>query len=173
MVSRPRKLKADAPNTAQIACGREQNNKYTALSSVAQRPNITFVIPQRVYEELGVAPARSTPGQTPINSAIDAGWVSVIDELNYTNPTVSAVMDDVRGYIARSSDRAEDTIEKADAALGGVAVQLLEEGDATHVRVVTTDEDAGNGVVAAIESQGYEGQIEFKNGFVLIDELVS
>ena len=155
-----------------IACGREQNNKYTALSQVAQQPGTTFVIPRRVYEELGGAPARSTPGQTPINSAIDAGWVTVFDELDYTNPTISAVMDDVRGYIARSSNRAEDTIEKADAALGGVAVQLLEDGEATHVRVVTTVQDAGNGVVAAIEAQGYEGRIEFKDGFELIDELV-
>ena len=96
----------------------------------------------------------------------------MVGELDYANPTVSAVMDDTRSYIARSSNRAEDTIEKADAALGGVAVQLLEDGEATHVRVVTTDQDAGNGVVAAIEAQGYEGRIEFKDGFELIDELV-
>jgi hypothetical protein len=52
-----------------IACGRQQRNKYTALERFAQRNDITFVIPQRVYEELGGAPDRSTPGQTPINSA--------------------------------------------------------------------------------------------------------
>jgi hypothetical protein len=56
-----------------IACGRQQNNKYTALEQFARRYDITFVIPRRVYEELGGAPDRSTPGQTPINSAINAG----------------------------------------------------------------------------------------------------
>jgi len=39
-----------------IACGRQQNNKYTALERFARRHDITFVIPQRVYEELGGAP---------------------------------------------------------------------------------------------------------------------
>src|SRR6056297_4075560 len=82
-----------------IACGRQQNNKYTALERFARRRDITFVIPQRVYDELGGAPDRSTPGQTPINSAIDAGWVTVADDPDYTNSTVSKVMDTVRGYI--------------------------------------------------------------------------
>lgn len=62
-----------------VACGRQQNNKYAALERFAQRNDLTFVIPQRVYDELGGAPDRSTPRQTPINSAIDAGWVRVAD----------------------------------------------------------------------------------------------
>ena len=49
-----------------IACGRQQNNKYTALERFAAQNDLTFVIPQRVYDELGGAPDRSTPGQTPI-----------------------------------------------------------------------------------------------------------
>ena len=95
-----------------IACGRQQNNKYTALERFARRNDLTFIVPQRVYDELGGAPDRSTPGQTPINSAIDAGWVAVADEPDYTNGTVSRVMDDVRSYIARSSNRSEDRIKK-------------------------------------------------------------
>lgn len=154
-----------------IACGRQQTNKYTALARFAQHHESTFVIPQRVYEELGSAPDRSTPGQTPINSAIDTGWVTVADALDYTNPRVAAVMDDVRGFIARESNRDEDQIEKADTALGGVAIQLLDRGDATAIYLITTDTDAGNGVVAAIEAQGYDGQIEFKDGFELIEEI--
>ena len=109
-----------------IVCGRQQNNKYTALERFARQNDLTFVIPQRVYDELGGAPDRSTPGQTPINSAIDAGWVTVADEVDYTNSTVSQVMDDVRSFIARSSNRNEDQIEKADTALAAVAVELLE-----------------------------------------------
>lgn len=112
-----------------IVCGRQQNNKYTALERFARQNDLTFVIPQRVYDELGGAPDRSTPGQTPINSAIDAGWVTVADEVDYTNSTVSQVMDDVRSFIARSSNRNEDQIEKADTALAAVAVELLEGED--------------------------------------------
>jgi hypothetical protein len=154
-----------------IACGRQQNNKYTALARFARRNEISFVIPQRVYEELGGAPDRSTPGQTPINSAIDTGWVTVADELDYTNSTVSSVMDDVRSFIARASNRDEDQIEKADTALAGVAIQLLDRGDAEYIHIVTTDTDAGNGVVTAVESHGFPDRIEFENGFELIAEI--
>ena len=154
-----------------IACGRQQRNKYTALERFAQRNEITFVIPRRVYEELGGAPDRSTPGQTPINSATGNGWVTVADELDYPNPTVSSVMDDVRSFIARESNRPEDDIEKADAALGGVAAHLLDTGNTSAVCVLTTDHDAGNGVVTAVEANGFEGQITFKDGFELISEI--
>lgn len=154
-----------------IACGRKQNNKYIALERFARRNEITLIIPQRVYQELGGAPDRSTPGQTPINSAIEAGWVTVADEPDYTNSTVSSVMDYVRRYIARSSNRAEDQIEKADTAIAGIAVQLLLGGDASFVYVVTTDIDAGEGTVSAGEAHGFEEQIKFINGFELIDEI--
>lgn len=154
-----------------VACGRQQNNKYTALERFANRNDLTFVIPQRVYEELGGAPDRSTPGQTPINSARDAGWIRVADEPEYANSTVSKVMDDVRSYIARSSNRDEDQIEKADTALGAVAATLLDTGTVRFVCVVTTDIDAGEGVVAALGANGFEDRIQFKNGFELIDEI--
>jgi hypothetical protein len=154
-----------------IACGRQQNNKYIALERFSRRYDITFVIPQRVYEELGGAPDRSTPGQTPINSAIDAGWVTVADDLDYTNSMVSRVMDDVQRYIADSSNRNEDHIERADAALGAVAVNCLLNGEADSIVVVTTDTDAGKGVVAALEANGFQGRVWFKDGFELIDEI--
>lgn len=153
-----------------VACGRQQNNKYTALERFAQRNDLTFVIPQRVYDELGGAPDRSTPRQTPINSAIDAGWVTVSDEPDYTNSTVATVMDDVRSYIAGSSNRDEDQIEKADTALAAVAVELLQ-GENEFVCIVSTDIDAGEGVVAALDTNGFENRAQFKNGFELIDEI--
>ena len=153
-----------------IECGRQQNNKYTALERFTKRNDLVFVVPQRVYGELGAAPDRSTPGQTPIDSAIDAGWVRVADEPDYTNSTVSRVMDDVRSFIARTSNRDEDRIEKADTALAGVAVELLQ-GTYDLVCVVTTDVDAGEGVVAALEANGFEDRGQFKNGFELIDEI--
>lgn len=153
-----------------IACGRQQNNKYTALQQFAERNSLTFIIPQRVYDELGGAPNRSTPGQTPINSAIDSGWVTVATEPDYTNSTVSQVMDDVRSFIARSSNRNDDQVEKADTALAAVAVAALHE-EADYVCLVTTDVDAGRGVVAALEANGFANQVRYKNGFDLIDEI--
>lgn len=154
-----------------IARGRQENNKYTALERFAAQNDLTFVIPQRVYEELGGAPDRSTPGQTPINSALDAGWVRVAAEPEYANSTVSRVMDDIRSYIARSSNRPEDQIEKADTALGAVAATLLDNSDVRYACVVTTDTDAGEGTVAALAANGFEDRIQFRDGFELINEI--
>ncbi|GAA0721072.1 hypothetical protein J2744_000379 [Halorubrum trapanicum] len=154
-----------------VACGRQQNNKYTALEQFARRNDITLVIPQRVYDELGGAPERSTPGQTPINSAIDAGWVAVAEEPDYTNSTVSQVMDDVRTFIARSSNRREDQIEKADTALAAVAAERLDTGDVEFACIVTTDIDAGEGIVSVLSRNGFDDRVQFKNGFELIEEI--
>lgn len=44
-----------------IKCGRQWYNKYTALERFVQRNDLTFVIPERVYEELGGSLGRSTP----------------------------------------------------------------------------------------------------------------
>lgn len=153
-----------------IACGRQQNNKYSALERFSRQNDITFIIPQRVYGELGGAPNRSTPGQTPINSAINAGWVEVADEPDYTNGKLSKVMDDVRTFIARSSNRNEDHIEKTDTALAAVAVDQLQQ-TSDSVCVVTTDIDAGEAVTATLEANGFESRVQFKNGFDLIDEI--
>lgn len=154
-----------------VACGRGQTKKYTALSRFARRENITFVIPQRVYEELGGAPDESTSEKTSINDAIESGWVSVADELDYTNPVVSNVMDGIQRYIASASNRDEDLIEKPDTALGGLAVQLLDEKEVKFVRLVTTDADAGKGAVSLIEAHGFQDQIEWIDGFELIEEI--
>jgi hypothetical protein len=154
-----------------VACGRQQNNKYTALERFAKQNDLSFVIPQRVYDELGGAPDRSTPGQTPINSAIDAGWVTVAEKPDYTNNTVSQVMDDVRTFIAQSSNRREDQIEKADTALAAVAAERLDAGDAGFVCIVTTDIDAGEGIVSTLSRNGFDERVQFKDGFELVDEI--
>ena len=156
-----------------IAAGRQENSKFTALARFVERHGMTFVIPRRVYNELSGAPDRSTPGELPIDTAIDAGWVRIAEPLDYTNLAVATVMDDVRGYIARTSNRNEDTIEKADTALAGVAAQLLETGKAAYIYLVTTDIDAGEGAVSAVDNAGYDGQIEVVDGFGLIDAITS
>lgn len=154
-----------------VACGRERNPKHVALERFARRNGITFVLPQRVYDELHAAPDRSGAEPAPIDTAIERGWVRVADPLDYADGTVSAVMDDARSAIAASSNRDEDRVEKADAALAGLAVQLLQDGRAPFAYVVTTDRVAGDAVVAAVDAHGFEGQIEFVDGFDLLDEI--
>ena len=79
-------------------------------------------IPQRVYEELGGDPAADAypSGNIPYPDGFEEGWIVVADELNYTNPLVSTVMDEARRFIANETDRDEDITEKADTALVGL-----------------------------------------------------
>ena len=58
-----------------VACGRQGNDKYDALRRFVRRRELSLLVPRRVYEELGGAPDRSAPQRTPVDSAIDAGWV--------------------------------------------------------------------------------------------------
>ena len=45
------------------------------------------------------------------------------------------------------------------------------EGVALAIPLYYNGVNAGKGVVRAIEARGFEGQIEFRNGFDLIDEI--
>jgi hypothetical protein len=154
-----------------VACGRQDNEKYTALSRFARRRGISFRIPGTVHEELGGAPERSTPGSVPVDEAIRDGWVTVVG-IDYTDPVVSTVMDDARRFIANTSNRDEDGVEKADTALAGVAARLLSAGEAEAVRIVTTDRDAGTATVEVLQSHGFDGQVEWCDGFDLLEQLV-
>jgi hypothetical protein len=153
-----------------IACGRPSNTKYGGLAAFAEEAGITFVIPERVHEELGGSPAGYSVSNAPVDRAIEAGWVEVFAELDYTSGAVSQAMDDVRECVARESNRAPDRVEKADTALAGVALQLLDRDEAERVFVVTTDAPAGRGVVRALGTQGYGEQVEFVEGFGFVEE---
>lgn len=152
-----------------VACGRQDNEKYAALSRFVRRRELVLHIPRQVHEELGGAPERSSPASLPIDAAIEEGWVTVVD-LDYTDPTVSAVVDDARRFIANASNRDEDRIERADTALAGVAMTLLQ-GDTTAVRLVTTDRDAGAATARVLESHGFGGQVEVQDGFELLADI--
>lgn len=121
-----------------VACGQADDPKFRRLRTEAERRDATFRIPPRVYEELGGDPETDAyaSGSMPIESAIQAGWVTVTDPPDYTDSTVSQVMDQARRFIATETDRAEDAVEKTDAALVGLAVQLLTEGRAETVHYV-------------------------------------
>lgn len=154
-----------------VACGRRGNDKYDALRRFARRHRLVFVLPGRAYEELGGAPDDSTPGRVPVDDAIDAGWVTVADDPDYTDGLVSGVMDDVRTAIARSSNRDEDHVEKADTELAAVAVQRLQSDDERRVCVVTTDRDAGESVSSVLAARGFGQRVLFLDGFELLDDI--
>ncbi len=58
-----------------VAMGQPLNNRYKAIRRFARRNDITFILPERVYEELTVdGPDDEVP---PVDAAIDEGWTTV------------------------------------------------------------------------------------------------
>lgn len=157
-----------------VACGRTDNPKFRQLANEAKRREATFRIPPRVYGELGGNPETDMygSGSLPVDSAIQAGWVTVTEPPDYTNPTISRVMDDARRYIAAETDRSEDSVEKTDTAVVGLAVQLLTEGRAETVAIYTGDRPAGNAAEQIIPRYGFDAyQIEWIDGNAFVDSL--
>lgn len=153
-----------------VACGLPDNEKYRSLASFAARVDARLVVPRRVYEELGETPDAYDGSGAVVDQAVEAGWLSVLEELDYSVENVSRAMDAVRGRIGSLSGRGPDDVEQADAALAGAAVQVSASGPVERVVVVTTDGPAG----AAI--QRILGDIEqvdrtVLDGFVFIDWL--
>lgn len=159
-----------------IAAGSVQNTKFDALRTETRRTDRRFIIPERVYEELTDRSEERTEYTTntlPIDVAIEEEWVAVFEALDYTNPHVATAMDDTCRYIARETDRQENTIEKADAALAGCAAQLLDTGDVDRVVVYTADIAAGEGIVTAITHSDLPDRVEFVEGFTYLDDLTA
>lgn len=141
----------------------ERKSAVELLERAVQEFDVTLVVPQRIYDEL--TPADLPYETPPIDDALDAGWVRVSDEIDYANPIVSTTMDLVRRYIAAASDRPQDEIEQADAALGGVTATLLEQGEIETVAVYTRDKAAFRGIERALAEHGYEQRVQLVNAF--------
>ncbi len=78
-----------------VAMGQPSNSRYQAVRGFARRNDVTFVLPERVYEELTVDdPDVEGP---PIDAAIDEGWATVAAPLEFSEPVVSRVMDGSSG----------------------------------------------------------------------------
>ena len=136
----------------------------------ARQNDITFILPERVYDELTVTdPDVDSP---PIDTAIDEGWAYVAAPLEYTTPLVSRAMDGVQRYIANADDRPADEVERADPALAGVAAQAFAEGSADHAYIYTTDVAAGEGAEAVFASEGYGDSVAYVNGFRFVEDLL-
>jgi len=154
-----------------VAMGQPSNSRYEAVRRFARRNDVTFVLPERVYEELTVDdPDVENP---PVDAAIDEGWATVAAPLEFSEPVVSRVMDGVQRYIANTDDRHADEVERADAALAALAAQHLSAGTATDVYIYTTDIAAGEGAETVLASEGYGDSVTFVNGFRFTEDLVS
>ncbi|WP_089650064.1 hypothetical protein [Halobacterium hubeiense] len=151
-----------------VAMGQPSNRRYQAVRRFARRNDGTFVLPERVYEELTVDdPDVENP---PVDTAIDEGWATVAAALEFSEPVVSRVMDGVQRYIANADDRPADEVERADAAL---AAQHLSMGSVTEVYIYTTDIAAGEGTETVLASEGYGDSVTFVNGFGFIKGLIA
>ena len=147
-----------------VRCGGPDSEKFQRLRRAVQRAGVSLVVPQRVYGELGGDPAAEAypSGNIPYPMGFEEGWIIVADELDYTDRLVSTVMDDARRWIANETNRDEDTVEKADTVLIGLAAQLLDTGDADNVALLTTDKPAGNAAETLLSEHGFEGRIEYR-----------
>ena len=154
-----------------VAMGQPSNSRYQAVRRFARRNDVTFVLPERVYEELTVdGPDVEAP---PIDAAIDEGWATVAAPLEFSEPVVSRVMDGVQRYIANADDRPADEVERADAALAALAAQHLSAGSAAEVYIYTTDIAAGEGAETVLASERYGDSVTYVNGFRFIEDLVA
>ncbi|MFB6250832.1 MAG: hypothetical protein ABEI27_03940 [Halobellus sp.] len=147
-----------------IRCGGPDRDKFQRLRRALQQAGVSLRVPQRVYEELGGDSAADEypSGNIPYPDGFEEGWIIVADELDYTNPLVSTVMDDARRFIANETDRDEDITEKADTALVGLAAQVLDTGQADHVVLLTTDKPAGRAAETLLPQHGFSGRIKFQ-----------
>jgi hypothetical protein len=153
-----------------VAIGHPSNSRYQAVRRFAHQKDLTFSLPERVYEELTVDdPDVEAP---PVDTAIDEGWATVAAPLEFSQPVVSRVMDGVQRYIANADDRPADEVERADAALAALAAQHLSAGTVAEVYIYTTDIAAGEGAETVLASEGYGDSVTFVYGFRFIEDLV-
>jgi hypothetical protein len=147
-----------------VRCGGPDNDKFQRLRRVVRQAGVSLHVPQRVYEELGGDPAADAypSGNIPYPDGFEEGWIIVADELDYTTPLVSTVMDDTRRFIANETDRDEDITEKADTALVGLAAQVLDTGEADHVVLLTTDKPAGRAAETLLPQHGFSDRLDFR-----------
>jgi uncharacterized protein (DUF736 family) len=144
----------------------ERHDTVDLLERALTDQNVVFLMPTRVYEEL--TPDSFPYGSPPIEDAIDAGWVQLLDEVDYSNPVVSATMDMVRQYIAAATDRPEHTIEQADAEVGGAAATFLEQGRTESIAIYTNDLPAFRGIERALLQHDYEDPVQLVKAFEFV-----
>lgn len=147
----------------------ERHDTVDLLERAVTEQDVVLLAPTRVYEEL--TPESYPYGTPPIEDAIEAGWVQVLEEVDYSNPVVSATMDMVRQYISAASERPEHTIEQADAEVGGAAATLLEQGRTESIAIYTNDLPAFRGIERALSQHGYEDRVQLVKAFDFVESV--
>lgn len=147
-----------------VRCGGPDTDKFQRLRRALRQAGVSLRIPQRVYNELGSDPAADEypSGNIPYPDGFEEEWIVVADELDYTNPLVSTMMDEARRFIANETDRDEDITEKTDTALVGLAAQFLDTGEADEVILLTTDKPAGRAAETRLPAHGFGDRIEYR-----------
>jgi len=157
-----------------ISYGRRESPRFQALAREARRRDTVFRLSPQVYSEVTGGPARDvyTSTGSAVEEALREGWLKVTESPSYTDSQVSAVMDDTREYIARASGRSPDIVETTDTEIVGLALEILLEGTAERVLVVTNDVPLGDAAESLVPNYGFdEHQIEWLTGAELADEL--
>ena len=144
--------------------GGPDNDKFQRLRSAVRQTGTELLIPQSVYEELGGDPATDQypSGEIPVPLGFEEGWIVVADDLNYTDSLVSSIMDATRRFITNETGRDEDTVEKPDTELVGLAAQLLDSGEANQIVLLTTDKPAGRAAESLLPKHGFPSQVEWR-----------
>ena len=157
-----------------ISCGRRDSTQFQALAREARQRDAIFRISPQVYAEVTGDPALDayTPDRSPVDEAVQEGWMKVTESPAYSDSDVSTVMDRARNFIANSSARSEDVVEKADTEIVGVALESLLDGTADRVIVVTNDIPLGEATESLLPKHGFDDeQITWLTGGELADEL--
>lgn len=155
-----------------IAFGRPESGKFSLLERVAQNHDLSFIITDRVYDELTPDEEEYTTAESPIQLALEDGWAKRADDLEYSNPAVSGTMDIVQRYISKASRKTEDEVEKTDVAIGGIAAQLLERDESTSVTIYTGDVPARRGIEVALAQYGYGDRVRTVDTFELYETVI-
>lgn len=136
-----------------FAIGGPSNEKYRRFRDAIRAAEASCRLPQRVVEELG------GPETDRIETALSTGWVEIAEPPDRTDSDVVTATDVARRTIANETDRPEHDIEKADAALAGLAVQFAQRRTAPVV-VVTNDIPARAGVEHGVTASGYDETVD-------------
>lgn len=157
-----------------ISCGRRESMRFQALAREARQRDTVFRISPRVYAEVTGDSALDayTLDASPVDRALQEGWMKVTESPAYADSDVSTVMDQARNFIANSSNRSEDRVEKADTEIVGLALEILLDDTADQVIIVTNDIPLGEAAESLIPKYGFDDdQIRWLTGGELAHEL--
>jgi hypothetical protein len=129
-----------------FAIGSTLNSKYQAFRREIKRADAVLKLPRRVVGELGGRKA------TPIQTALDDGWVEIVEAPPIRDADAVNASDIARRTMAATTDRPEHEIEKTDTILAGLTIQYLRETDHDCVIVITDDIPAKLGIETAIHA---------------------